>query len=275
MKKLLLWTAFCFIGTTGCMVEEQGCATNEDCGDKWVCDPATGACIPAEESDADFAGSDLSLPEADDAATGDDFSSASDSSDQTDVSDVSYDADTVTDTDTFSDKDALVTDGDVVTDADIPDGSDASDVTSDTDTVTDAVPDIMPDTAVDEDVPATDEIPDSDAACSDCSCPDYCNGHGSCSEQYGYPECTCDTGYAGSWCQQCDYAWQDHDGDGICEKDDCAHATAPGTGWLDCGDHGVCDDWGGDVPADCDCDTYWVDMNGECDYCFASDPNDC
>jgi len=164
MKKLLLWTAFCFIGTTGCMVEEQGCATNEDCGDKWVCDPATGACIPAEESDA---------------------------------------------------------------------------------------------------------------ACSDCSCPDYCNGHGSCSEQYGYPECTCDTGYAGSWCQQCDYAWQDHDGDGICEKDDCAHATAPGTGWLDCGDHGVCDDWGGDVPADCDCDTYWVDMNGECDYCFASDPNDC
>ncbi len=280
MRWMIWGTMLAMFAAGGCMVEEQGCATSADCGDGWICDPATGACIPIEEGDADPVESDLVFPDTDDAATSDDSFSTADISDQSDVSDVSYDADLAGDTDIFSDTDALADHDDTFTDNDL--FLDASDVSLDTDTTTDTdpvadldSPDEESDDDTDTDVPLPDTQPDTDSGCNDCSCPTYCHGHGVCTTAYGYPSCECDTGYAGSWCQQCDYAWQDHDGNGICEKDDCVHATAPGTGWLDCGPHGTCDDWDGMVPADCECDTYWIDMNGECDYCFASDPSDC
>ena len=41
----------------------------------------------------------------------------------------------------------------------------------------------------------------------------------------------------------------------------------------DCSGHGECFEKDGGV--DCVCEQYWQDMTGECDYCFASDPNDC
>ena len=36
-------------------------------------------------------------------------------------------------------------------------------------------------------------------------CPNnYCNGHGTCSMTGGTPVCTCETGYTGTQCNQCD-----------------------------------------------------------------------
>lgn len=275
MRTISFVTVLALLGVAGCAMEEEGCYTSEDCGDGWICDTATGACVPIEECDADVAGNESSLP---DTMDGD----VSDLSDGSDLSDNTVaDADTTADKDAAVDADTLPTDSDALSDSDtatdvsdLSDGSDLSDNTVvDEDTAADE-----DDTAADETPDTdtvTDTVPDTDTSCTGCACED-CSGHGTCTTANGYVECLCDTGYAGSWCQQCDYAWQDRDGNGICEKDDCAHATAPVTGWLDCGAHGTCDDMSGMSAADCDCDTYWIDQSGgECNYCWASDPGDC
>lgn len=257
----------------GCAMEEEGCYANEDCGDGWICDTTTGACVPIEEYDADVTGNESSLP---DTMDGD----VSDLPDGSDLSDNTVaDADTAADKDAPIDADTAPTDSDALSDsdtatdadADLPDGTlDDDDTDIEADDASPAVDD-SPLTDADTDT-VTDTVPDTDTSCTGCACED-CSGHGTCTTANGYVECICDTGYGGGYCQQCDIEWQDHDGDGICEPDDCAHATDPIDGWLDCGAHGTCDDWG--FEADCDCDMYWTDLNGECDHCFAGDPSDC
>jgi hypothetical protein len=56
-----------------------------------------------------------------------------------------------------------------------------------------------------------------------------CSGRGECDDSSGIPLCECDTGYAGSVCEQCASDHQDNDADGVCEPR-CAAAscTVPG-----------------------------------------------
>ncbi len=266
MGKRTIALVLALLGVAGCAVEEEGCYTNEDCGDGWICDTTTGACVPIEEYDTDFAGNDSPLPDTVDT----DAPSVTDDTTMNDT-DAAVEADTVADNDTIVDADTLPAESDTVTDTDVDLTDDTGD--EDADVAFDDAPPAVDDsllTDADTDT-VTDTAPDTDTSCTGCACED-CSGHGTCTTANGYVECICDTGYGGGYCQQCDIEWQDHDGDGICEADDCAHATDPIDGWLDCGDHGTCDDWG--FEADCECDMYWTDMSGECDYCFG-DPEDC
>jgi hypothetical protein len=265
MRRQLFAATLALFAMAGCVMEEELCTTNEECVAGWVCDLATGDCIPAEGYDADISG-DGTLPDISEIEENEPPVDDDTTTDTTTDTDTTVDDDTTADTDTTADADTVVVDA-------LPDVSDLSDESYPSDES--FIPD--EETSPDADMIVTDTVPDADiGACNDCTCAEFCNGHGICTEQYGYPECICDEPYDGSWCQQCAYGWQDHDGNGTCENDDCAHATAPVTGWLDCGPHGVCDDWGGAVPADCDCDTYWIDHSGgECNYCWASNPNDC
>ncbi len=248
---------------SGCVTEEEGCFYDEDCGEGFICDTATGVCLPVEEGDAYPADKDQTLPDTAEVDIVDvDIVTDDGEKDDKDINDIKEeeaDGDTA-----VADEDMIVTDDTDTIDADTIDidAVDADIVDTDTTDVDNA----------DDDIVEVDAVPDADAACNSCTCED-CSGHGACTTANGYVECLCDTGYAGGSCQQCDIEWQDHNGDGICEADNCVNATDPIDGWLDCGAHGVCTDWS--FEADCDCDLYWTDMNGECDYCFASDPNDC
>ena len=86
--------------------------------------------------------------------------------------------------------------------------------------------------------------------------PNSCNNHGTCDDTSGSPVCTCDTGYAGATCDQCDIGYQDNDNNDTCEPN-CA------TSGLDCGDHGSCSDASG--TAFCICDTGYT--GATCDTC--------
>ncbi len=81
---------------------------------------------------------------------------------------------------------------------------------------------------------------------ADCQ-PTTCSGHGDCDDSSGAPVCTCDTGWAGDFCDTCADGYTGPD----CHRDWCAD--------NDCGVHGDC------VDEACVCDTGWA---GEfCDTC--------
>ena len=94
---------------------------------------------------------------------------------------------------------------------------------------------------------------------------DSCNYHGTCDDSTGVVVCTCDTGYVGDTCDQCDTGYQDNDSNGTCLPD-CANSG------LDCGNHGTCDDLSGTAVCVCDtgytgndcsqCDTGYQDNDG-------------
>ncbi|MBN2496239.1 MAG: hypothetical protein JXR96_16725, partial [Deltaproteobacteria bacterium] len=85
-----------------------------------------------------------------------------------------------------------------------------------------------------------------------------CDAHGQCDESSGLVVCTCDAGYTGDYCDQCDtdYHW-DHNGN--CAADESCVAADP------CGDHGTCDDSSGLIECRCD-DGYAGDL---CQLCSA------
>ena len=87
---------------------------------------------------------------------------------------------------------------------------------------------------------------------------DSCNYHGTCDDSTGVIVCTCDTGYAGDYCDTCASGYQDNDGDGTCSPD-CT------TAGLSCPTNAHCDDSTG--TAVCVCDTGW--RGDDCDECDA------
>jgi len=100
---------------------------------------------------------------------------------------------------------------------------------------------------------------DEDGACvADTGCTDTtCGGHGTCDASTGDPVCTCDTGYTGSFCQDCAENYQDNDGDNTCNPD-CEEAN------LGClSTSGACSDESGTAVCVCN-----VGYDGErCELC--------
>jgi hypothetical protein len=74
--------------------------------------------------------------------------------------------------------------------------------------------------------------------------PNSCAGHGACDDSSGVVVCTCDEGYAGSFCESCAGGFHD-DGTGTCVRDEaCAVDT--------CSRHGACDNTSGVAVCTCD-----------------------
>ncbi len=84
--------------------------------------------------------------------------------------------------------------------------------------------------------------------------PNYCNGHGTCSDASGMPVCTCDTGYTGTTCNQCASGYQDSDGNGTC-LEDCYFSCGQKPAALCPESYGSCQYSGG--VASCVCDQGW------------------
>jgi EGF domain-containing protein len=78
-----------------------------------------------------------------------------------------------------------------------------------------------------------------------CPDPDPCGEHGTCDNSSGSIECICDTGYRGVWCNACAAGY--HPGPlGDCLEDEFCPDPDP------CGQHGSCDDTGGEVVCICE-----------------------
>ncbi len=84
--------------------------------------------------------------------------------------------------------------------------------------------------------------------------PNYCNGHGTCSDASGMPVCTCDTGYTGTTCTQCASGYQDSDGNGTC-LEDCYFSCGQKPLAVCPRSYGSCQYSGG--VASCVCDKGW------------------
>jgi len=83
---------------------------------------------------------------------------------------------------------------------------------------------------------------DSDPAGETCA-PDTCNSHGSCDDSSGSVVCTCDAGYAGTFCDDCS---DDYHAEGdACVPDELCEAGS-------CSGNGTCDDSGGSISCECD-----------------------
>jgi len=103
--------------------------------------------------------------------------------------------------------------------------------------------------------------------------PNYCNGHGTCSDASGMPVCTCDTGYTGTTCNQCASGYQDSDGNGTCLEDCTATCGQDGT-ILYPESHGSCVYSGG--IASCVCDQGWENpWDGVPSYICTINPSAC
>lgn len=93
-----------------------------------------------------------------------------------------------------------------------------------------------------------------DQACLSSSCA----GHGSCNDASGVIVCTCDSGYAGSYCESCDVGHHRALGSGACVADASCMVTNPCV-------HGTCSDSGGEIA--CTCDSGYA--GAVCDVCAA------
>ncbi len=76
-----------------------------------------------------------------------------------------------------------------------------------------------------------------------CSGAEFCSGHGLCDDTSGVEVCTCDTGYSGVACQDCDVGWVDN-GSGICTQvDRCTYeCTAQNRECIETAGDVVCGD---------------------------------
>jgi hypothetical protein len=173
------------------------------------------------------------------------------------------------------------------------DGDGSPDTDADGDTDADADADTDADTDADADAD-TDADADADTDTDTDPCAGVDCGHGECVDNEGSPECVCDEGWAGDFCDGCAEGYTDF-GDGCvpsCEGVDCGgHGECDASGdapvcicdegyqdndddlvceadcetlCLDCGLHGECDDSSGRALCDCDAGYQDNDFDGEC-----------
>jgi len=103
-----------------------------------------------------------------------------------------------------------------------------------------------------------------------------CQNGGECTDTDGSFNCACAEGYTGAVCDECADGYQDNDDNGICCRTgwtgadclacDLGYESVSGvcqrtcnSAPKNCGEHGTCDDAGGDTTCICD-DTYYGDL---------------